>query len=95
MGKLREMACQLNQVQLVETLEKILSLMDPPKVGRTFGEMLEAEVKDPAERLRMMVAFDTANQIKKSGKRLDQLINVICWRNALGEPKELEISFKA
>lgn len=92
MGK--QMACQLSGPQLIEWGQKFVDLAaGKEKTYSNIGELLEAEVEDPKERIRMGTAFCVLSDLAKEGLTARDVKNVIRWRDDNGGQGCVEIQF--
>lgn len=91
----RQMACQLTASQLVEWAQKAIDLVAGKEERyATFGEFLDAEVKDPKARVRMGTALVALSTLAEQGMTPSDVLNIIRWRDVGGQPAgELEITF--
>lgn len=90
----RQMACQLTGYQILEWSGKVLDLARG-KDGQyaTFGELLDSEVADERERLRMKTAIVVLDAVVKEGLASTDVQKAIRWRNPDGTPGETEIHY--
>jgi hypothetical protein len=92
MGK--QMACQLSGPQLIEWAQKFIDLAaGKEKKYLNIGQLLEAEVADPKDRVRMGTSFVVLSELAKEGLTAHDVRNVIRWRDDKGGQGCVEIQF--
>jgi hypothetical protein len=91
------MACQLSGPQLLEWGRKILDLSRGKfgKDGRyaNYGDLMEAEVPDPKERVKLETAMVVLSEVFGEGLTADDVRNAIRWRDGKGDPGSIEIQY--
>lgn len=90
----RQMACQLTGPGIMEWAQKVIMLADGKEEKySSFGALLDAEMPDPKDRIRMGTAMVVLHELSAEGLTAHDVLRVIRWRNDQGEPGPIEIQY--
>jgi hypothetical protein len=91
----RQMAFQITELEIHTLLGRIARTYDLRDKDKTIGDWIDSIDPDPKVREKLQAVLVISIRCQKEGRDPLEIRKLICWRDPLGKPSQLEAEWKS